>query len=182
MSPSKALSHLSWKMKLAALISVLWFLFWVYSGWVGETFIWGLIFGGFPVLLFWGIWMMVTHSRKGEDTVLVEPVREDKTVDWSEKREFERLEYPPANRPVLKCDGHELEIVNISEKGIKLLNDDKIELSRFIKGEAIMLCGKSIAVDGEVSWSLNNEVGLFRVTIPDVIIAKDRGIVSEALQ
>ena len=81
---------------------------------------------------------------------------------------------------MLKCGEHELHIVNISEKGLKLLNDKKVELSRFIQGEAIMLCGKSVTVDGEVSWSLNNEVGLFKVMIPNSIITEDRRIISKA--
>ena len=179
MSLSTAFSQLSWKMKLAALISVLWFLFWVYSGWVGETFFWGLVFGGFPIILSWGIWIMVIHSRKDVESDLAETIPAGQKVDGSERREFDRLEYPHTNRPLLKCGEPELKIVNISEKGLKLLNDEKIELSRFIQGEAVMLCGKSVTVDGEVSWSLNNEVGLFKVMIPNSIITEDRRILTK---
>ena len=131
-------------------------------------------------MLFCGIWIMTIHSRKDEDPDLVETIPGSKKVDWSEKREFDRLEYPLRNRPLLKCGEYELHIVNISEKGLKLLNDKKVELSRFIQGEAIMLCGKSVTVDGEVSWSLNNEVGLFKVMIPNSIITEDRRIISKA--
>ena len=180
MSPSTTSSHLSWKIKFAILISILWFLFWVYLGWVDEIFLWGLVFGGFPIILLWGIWLMFIHSRKDEDDDLVETIEVDQKADESERRAFGRLEYPVTNRPLLKCGEHELQIINISEKGLKLLNDEKIELSRFIQGEAVMLCGKSVTVDGEVSWSLNNEVGLFKVTIPDSIITEDRHILSKA--
>jgi len=180
MSSSTTFAQLSRKMKFAILISIFWFLFWIYSGWVGETLFWGLIFGGFPLILFWGIWLLFIHSRIDEGGDLVETIPPEQKVDVSEKREFDRLEYPLMNRPLLKCGEHELQIINISEKGLKLLNDEKIELNRFIQGEAVMLCGKSVTVNGEVSWSLNNEIGLFKVTIPDSIITEDRHILSKA--
>ncbi len=180
MEPFIKFNQLSWKMRVAIFISVLWFLFWLVGGWEEEEILLGLAFGGIPIILFWGFWMVTIPSRKDKDSSLAKNILEIKDVGIKERREFARLEYPPTKRPLLKYGEHELQIINISEKGIKLLNDKKIELSPSIRGEAIMLSGKSITVDGEVSWSLSNEFGMHMTPIPRSIITEERRILSEA--
>ena len=95
-----------------------------------------------------------------------------------EKREFARLVYPPAKRPTLKVGENELEIIDISEKGVRLLNNNQVNLDKSIYGEALLLSGRSINVDGEVAWNNNNEVGLLMALIPSSIIAEERRILS----
>ncbi len=176
MSFISKLNRLSGKLKLAIVLSVLWFLFWVIAGWEGGKKIAGLAFGGTPLVIAWGFWWMTVQPQKDAD-------RMDNMQDFlndgtSGKREFARLVYPTTNRPTLKYKDHELEIIDISEKGLKLLNDSQIDLGQLIHGEAILLSGRSIHVDGVISWSLNNEIGLLMALIPSSIIAEERRALS----
>ncbi len=177
MNFQKQTNPLSGKMKLAITISVLWFLFWVIIGWEGESILGGLAFGGIPLVIAWGFWLIAVQSRKDADAMdRVQDILHDGT---SGKREFVRLVYPSTNRPSFKYGEHELEIIDISEKGIKLLNERQLDLGKLIHGEAILLSGRSVQVDGEIAWSLDNEVGLLMALIPSSIIDEERRILSD---
>jgi hypothetical protein len=165
-------NQLSSKRRIAIFISALWFLFWVVMGWKGESFLGGLAFGGTPLVLIWGFWWMAVQPQKDADLMgNIQDALHDGTAG---KREFARLVYPPTKRPTLKYKDHELEIIDISEKGLKLSNEGQIDLGRLIHGEAILLSGRSVHVDGEIAWSLNNEVGLLMALIPSSVIAEER--------
>ena len=166
------LNRLSGKLKLAIVISVLWFLFWVIAGWEGEEFLAGLAFGGIPLIIIWGFGVVAIWSYQEVD--FKKKLQDCLEDDAQRKREYIRLEYPPAKRPILKFGENELEIIDISEKGLKLLNDKQFDLSRSIHGKVVLLSGMSIYVDGEVAWSLNNEVGMLMALIPSSIIAEER--------
>lgn len=170
------LNRLSGKLKLAIVISVLWFLLWIIAGWQGESLSGGLGFGGIPIVIAWGFWLIAVQSPKDADLRgNIQDILDDGTAG---KREFPRIVYPPTNRPSLKYGDHELEIIDISEKGLKLSNEGQVDLGRLIHGEVILLNGRSIHVDGEVAWSLNNEVGLLMALIPSSIIAEERRVLS----
>ncbi len=173
-------SQSRWKMRLAILISALWFLFWIFAGLIEEVILWGLGFGGFPIIVFWGLWMIAIHPGKDKDSTFVEKIEKIKKVEISERREFERFEYPATERPLLKCGEHEFQIINISEKGLKLFNEKKVELNPVINGEVILLSGRSIIVNGEISWSLSNEFGILLDPIPTSIITEEKGVLSKA--
>jgi hypothetical protein len=169
-------NQLSGKLRIAIIISVLWFLFWAGAGLQGGNFKGGLAFGGIPLVLIWGFWWMAISPRKDDD--FVEKIQDTLKNGTSTRREFARLEYPTAVRPRLKYGENELEIIDISEKGIKLSNEAQIDLGRVIHGEAILLSGRSVHVDGEVAWSLNNEVGLLMALIPGSIIAEEKRVLA----
>lgn len=172
--------QISWKMKFAVIISALWFLYWTFAGWANEDISWGLGVGGFPIIVLWGFWMLAIGPRKDKDSDLVEYIQINKYVKKQEERKYFRLEYPLTKRPPLKVGEHRLEIINISERGLKLLNEKKIEFDRIINGKAVLLSGKTISVEGEVAWDLNYEVGLLIDSIPGSIIAEEKRILSKA--
>ena len=170
------LNRLSGKLKLAIVISVLWFLFWVVIGWEGGSFLGGLGFGGIPIVIGWGFWLIAVQTQKDADLQCnIQDSQDDGTAG---KREFARIVYPPTSRPSFKYGDHKLEIIDISEKGLKISNEGQIDLGMLIHGEAILLSGRSIHVDGVISWSLNNEVGLLMALIPSSIIAEERRVLS----
>ena len=171
------LSRLSWKMRLAISILMLWFLYWNYQGWYEQEYVLGFAFGGFPVFVFLVLW---AQFRKKKASDVEEYIQVSEYVRMKEKRKYSRLVYPSSKRPLLKLGEHELEIIDISERGLKLLNDKEIEFDRILHGEAVLLSGKTIIVDGEVSWSLNKKYGLFVYSIPGSIIAKEKRIISKA--
>jgi len=169
---------ISAKMGFVILMSVLWFLFWVVSGWKMDNFVEGLAFGGFPVVLIWGFWLISIRSDKEVD--LTGSAKDSLTDGSAGDREFDRLEYPPTARPTLKFEEHLLEIIDISEKGLKLVNDEQLDLGRMIYGEAVLLSGQSIHVDGDVAWRTDTEIGLLMALIPSSIIAEERRFLSRA--
>lgn len=169
-------NQLSGKMRLAIIISVLWFLFWVVIGWEGGSFLGGLAFGGTPLVIAWGFWLIAFQSQKDADIMgSMQDTLDDGTPG---RREFARLVYPTTNRPTLKYKDHELEIIDISEKGLKLLNNSQRDLGQLIHGETILLSGRSVHVDGKISWSLDNRIGLLMALIPSSIIAEERRVLS----
>jgi hypothetical protein len=169
-------SRLSWKMKLVIFTFILWVLFWIYGGWVEQEFALGLAIGVFPVLVFLPFWV---ESLKKKTSDIEEYIWLSKYVRTKQKRKYARLVYPSTKRPLLKIGEHELEIIDISERGVKFLNDKEIELDRIIHGSAVLLSGKTIIVDGEVSWSLNREYSLLINPIPRSIISEEKRIISK---
>jgi hypothetical protein len=169
------LSRLSLKKRFAISILMFWVLYWNYAGWAEYEYLLGFAIGGFPVFVLL-VWWAQSRKKKSSDSE--EYVQLSKYVRTQQRRKYERLVYPPTNRPLLKFGEYKFEIIDISERGLKLFNDKKIEFDRLIHGEAVLLSGKRIIVDGEVSWSLNNEFGLLIHSISKSIISKEKRIIS----
>ena len=161
-------------MKIVRIISVLWFLFWAAAGWAEEEIAWGLLLAVFPNLVFWGCWLVSRTPKRKEDAAFAEYLKAIKKIHLPESRKLVRLEYPRTQRPRLNLGEMGFEIVNISERGIKIINDRPLGLDRSVKGEVDLLCGKHLQVEGEVSWSLNNEMGLMIVTTPASFIEEEK--------
>lgn len=172
-------SQISWKIKFAVVISALWFLYWIFAGWADEALFWGLGIGGFPIIMLWGFGR-IAKPRKDKKSDLKEYIQISESIRTREQRKFFRLVYPLTKRASLILGEHVLEIIDISERGLKILNDKKIEFDRTVHGEAVLLSGKKIRVDGEVSWSLNKEAGMLINSIQSSIIAEEKRILSKA--
>jgi hypothetical protein len=70
---------------------------------------------------------------------------ESNYYDGSEKRNYFRIVYKPNQRPILKVKNHEFEVSDISETGLRLLNDRNIQLGAdWIRLTAILLDGEAI--------------------------------------
>jgi len=87
-----------------------------------------------------------------------------------ERRKFVRLEYAPGTRPVLQVDDRKLEILTISEKGMKILNTRRQEFGEMISGTVIFSSGHTLSVTGRIVWQHKEELGLFISVIPQSII------------
>ena len=170
-------SRLTWKMRIFIFIFILWASFWIYGGWVEQDFALGLIFGVSPGVLIFIFWV---ELRKKKTSYIEEYIMISQHIRVKQKRKYDRLVYPSTKRPILKIGDHKVEIVDISERGVKFLNDNGIEFDQMIHGTAVLLSGKTIIVDGEVSRSLNRECGLLINPIPRSIISKEKRIISKA--
>ena len=79
-------------MKLVKITFGFWFIFWVVAGWRGGSVLTGMAFGGTPIVIIWGFWLMARQSRRDAD---FSPNRHRNLKDGTpERREFERLIYP----------------------------------------------------------------------------------------
>jgi hypothetical protein len=103
----------------------------------------------------------------------------DKSKD-TEKRAYARLVYPSMRRPKLKIKASEMDVIDISEKGVKFIKDKHQALSECVHGTTVLLSGKSIDIAGKIVWKRNNEVGLLIAQIKEsVIIDEIRTVLRE---
>jgi len=97
---------------------------------------------------------------------------EDK-YDGPEKRNFARLVYPSSKRPTLKIKEHELEVIDISEEGLKLLNPMQKGFGEKVYGTVALLSGKSIDITGKIVWQAEGTFGLLTTRIPSSTIIEE---------
>ncbi len=75
-------------------------------------------------------------------------------------REFYRVEYPEQERPLIKINEDELEVIDISEKGGKFLNDKGVKLDpgSMVEGTITFHNGEAITVMGKVLRAFSDQV------------------------
>jgi hypothetical protein len=104
---------------------------------------------------------------------LLRRFRRKTTYDSPVKRGSASIIYPPDERPVLKIQEHALEVVNISEEGMKFLNLRQIKFGKRGSGTVILSNGKSMDIAGKIVWEPGKEVGLFATPISNSIIYEE---------
>ncbi len=93
--------------------------------------------------------------------------------DGPEKRKFARLIYPPSQRPTFKIKEHKLEVIDISEEGLKLLNPMLEEFVGKVYGTVALLSGKSMGISGKIVWRAEGTLGFLATRIPESTIIKE---------
>jgi len=92
-----------------------------------------------------------------------------------ERRSFNRILYNPKERPSIEIDDQVFEVADISEKGLRLVNDKKTKLDIKFKGKLAFLCGESLDVEGLIVWQERNELGVqFDTLLPSDVIYKEQ--------
>lgn len=86
--------------------------------------------------------------------------------DGPEKRNFARLIYPSSKRPVFKIKKHELEVIDISEEGLKLLNPLQRNFGEKVYGRIALLSGESTDMTGRIVWQAQGALGVLTTRIP----------------
>lgn len=111
---------------------------------------------------------------------LLERLRGKDTYKDTEKRAYARLVYPSMRRPKLKIKENAMDVIDISEKGVKFKKDKHQILGECVHGTTELLSGKSIDIAGKIVWESDNEVGLLVAQITEsVIINEIRTILRE---
>ena len=77
-----------------------------------------------------------------------------------DRRPSLRLAYPPEHRAVLATRSGELEVLDISPKGLCLLNPEEIPYAGWFRGLLKFLNGDCLAVAGQVAWQKHGCVGV----------------------
>jgi len=90
-----------------------------------------------------------------------------------EKRNFARLAYPSSKRPILKIKEHELEVIDISEEGLKILNPMQRDCGGKVHGTIALLSGKSSDITGKIVWQAEGIFGLLTTRIPHSTIIEE---------
>lgn len=104
---------------------------------------------------------------------LLERLRGKDKYEAQEKRQYARLVYPSTKRPKFVVRDDEMEIIDISEKGIKFIKDKHSQIAECVHGTTKLLSGKSIDVAGKIIWERENEVGLLITQIKEAVIIEE---------
>lgn len=80
-----------------------------------------------------------------------------------EKRKSIRKSFEPREKPRLKIGAHEFMVNNISENGLCLLNEKKINLSGWVTGTLTFPDNSSKEIDAIVVRNRDREIGLHLV-------------------
>lgn len=111
---------------------------------------------------------------------LLKRLRGKDRYEDTEKRSYARLVYPSLRRPKLKIKADEMDVIDISEKGIKFIKDKQQTVSECVHGTTVLLSGKSIDIAGKIVWESDDEVGLLIAQIKEsVIIDEIRTVLRE---
>lgn len=98
--------------------------------------------------------------------------------EGSERRTYFRILYQSTKRPKLIIGKHELEIADISEGGMRLINNQNTKLEKSVRGTTTFLYGESMNIEGTIVWEQNNEIGLLlKAYIPPAIMQKENQFV-----
>ena len=98
--------------------------------------------------------------------------------EGSERRTYFRILYQSTKRPKLIIGKHEFEIADISEGGIRLINNQNIKLAESVRGTTTFLYGESMDLEGTIVWEQNNEIGLLlKDYIPPATMQKENQFV-----
>ena len=73
---------------------------------------------------------------------------DDKDYEGIEKREYFRILYSKMDKPVFRVGSDSFEILDISNRGIRFINDRNVRLTHYVTGELLFLSGESIRVEG----------------------------------
>ena len=77
-----------------------------------------------------------------------------------ERRSYLRREFESKERPTLKIGKIEFEVIDISERGLKFINKQKINLEGWVSGTLTLTNSRSIAIDGIIIRKKNSEIGM----------------------
>lgn len=104
---------------------------------------------------------------------LLERLRGKDKYQAPEKRQYARLVYPSVRRPKFKVKDDEMEVVDISEKGIKFRKDKHQKIGDCVYGTTDLLSGKSIDISGKIVWERNENVGVLTTQIKESVIVDE---------
>ncbi len=91
-----------------------------------------------------------------------------------DRREYFRILYSRMDKPVLTVNQHAFEILDLSNAGIRFINNKNVKLDNYITGELTFLSGETVRVEGTLKWERSNMYGLYmKDQIPDDIILRE---------
>ena len=100
---------------------------------------------------------------------------DNNTYQGPEKRNFFRIVYNLSKRPELKTNSTTYKVIDISQKGIRLLNQHESKPAKRIQGNLKFLSGLNIDIKGTLAWQEDNQFGLFlEDPLPSHIMEKEQ--------
>ncbi len=94
--------------------------------------------------------------------------------DYAERREYPRIRYRLNRRPCLLIEKQTLEVLDISERGLRFENSASIQLKDWVRGTLVFSDESTLSINGLVIRKQANSVSLQLITtIPTEMIARE---------
>jgi hypothetical protein len=100
-------------------------------------------------------------------------------MSFVERRGYERIEYPPGERPVLLMAGRSVEVLDCSERGLRYALDEAPphpEIGTELRGRVRFPPGNEVEIEGAILRVQLREVAVLFTTqwIPREVIVSER--------
>jgi len=125
-----------------------------------------------------GLSLLVSYSSRKKAAA-----RASDTSALPNRRDFFRIVYEPSQRPLLRIDApsleltgeHEFEVLDISEKGIRFLNDRNVHFSETVQGELVFVDGEAVLIEGQIVREKGSQLSLkLSESIPFKAVVKEQ--------
>ena len=84
----------------------------------------------------------------------------EKDYTGTEKREYTRRFFAPDHRPTIRIGPQEFDIIDISERGVRFVNDKKLFQDGWVNGTIVFPDRVPIDVDGVIVREEDGDMGL----------------------
>jgi hypothetical protein len=81
-----------------------------------------------------------------------------------ERRQHPRTVFESQNRPRLKIGLQEFEVIDISEKGVRFVNDKKVNSEGWINGTIVFSDARRVDIDGIIVRQESGNLGLHLIS------------------
>ena len=78
----------------------------------------------------------------------------------TERRAYQRVTYPPKKGCYLLVGNFRLEVVDISRRGIRFLNPEKLKLADWIGATVVLHDGSTHEIEGKIVWTEDHLLGV----------------------
>ena len=85
-----------------------------------------------------------------------------KKYNGPERRKYFRhnIIYVPRKKAILSIDHHRFDVLDLSDDGLRFINDKNIALANRIQGTLILSETDTRKISGEIAWQDGDEIGL----------------------
>ena len=109
-------------------------------------------------------------------------MKKENGYDGIERRTGPRTKYSGIKKPRLKIGKNKLKVFDISQRGLKFVKEEEVNLSEYISGNLTFLCGESLAIEGSLIWEQDDNFALYlKNLIPSDMIQKEELYIQEQL-
>ncbi|MCF8067068.1 MAG: hypothetical protein K9L30_00630 [Desulfobacterales bacterium] len=91
-----------------------------------------------------------------------------------DRRNYSRIIYQPGNRASLIMGSRIFEVMDITESGVRFINENPLPPETAISGSILFLNGEMVDIEGKVEWQEEGEVGMsLSALIPSQILKQE---------
>jgi hypothetical protein len=95
-------------------------------------------------------------------------------LEGVERRSSLRVIYPPGTGPHLQVADQSFPVADISQRGLRLINDRDVRMARPVRGTLTFSDGQKVDISGTIEWQKAEKISLLlEERIPLAIISKE---------